>query len=177
MDADDAFTSVTWDRRDDAALHSGSGNGAGASSSRTLDEGGFTSAPGPATPGIDGLTRHALAPLARGTHEADGEQPAWQGFLRVQVCEPRKEHEGTKEMFCSYGIRAEVSACGDRWWERRRGAEMGEMARGRVRRAAGEWQAHSNERRMESCARSVNSCMGDDMPRIGGADAWMLLLA
>ncbi|PWN98814.1 hypothetical protein FA09DRAFT_317585 [Tilletiopsis washingtonensis] len=109
MDADDAFTSVTWDRRDDAALHSGSGNGAGASSSRTLDEGGFTSAPGPATPGIDGLTRHALAPLARGTHEADGEQPAWQGFLRVQVCEPRKEHEGTKEMFCSYGIRAETN--------------------------------------------------------------------
>ena len=35
-------------------------------------------------------------------------------YVRVQVCEPRKEHEGTKEMFCSYGIRAEVSGCGER---------------------------------------------------------------
>lgn len=34
--------------------------------------------------------------------------PRWEGFLMVQVTEPRKEQEGSKEMFVSYGIRAEV---------------------------------------------------------------------
>lgn len=39
----------------------------------------------------------------------DVEPPKWEGYLMVQVTDPRKELENTKEMFISYGIRAEVS--------------------------------------------------------------------
>lgn len=115
MEADDNFTSVTWDRNDDAAFSGAdaafpsSSQTGKASTSEVNAFGSRLGVAGPATPGIDGITRHALAPLARGASEGDGEKPKWQGFLLVQVCEPRRENEGTKEAFISYGIRAEVS--------------------------------------------------------------------
>ncbi|CEH18670.1 Membrane coat complex Retromer, subunit VPS5/SNX1, Sorting nexins, and related PX domain-containing proteins [Ceraceosorus bombacis] len=115
MDGDDAFTSVTWDRSDDAAFNQagsslpGSSGGGKSTTSEDVSFGSSLGPAGPATPGIDGITRHALAPLARGASEGDGERPKWQGFLLVQVCEPRRENEGTKEAFISYGIRAETN--------------------------------------------------------------------
>ncbi|PWN45141.1 hypothetical protein IE81DRAFT_320754 [Ceraceosorus guamensis] len=115
MDGDDAFTSVTWDRSDDAAFNQagsslpGSSGGGKFTTSEDVSFGSSLGPAGPATPGIDGITRHALAPLARGASEGDGERPKWQGSLLVQVCEPRRENEGTKEAFISYGIRAETN--------------------------------------------------------------------
>lgn len=94
---DDAFTSVTWDRRDDPAVTKPSSAHAGAL-------GDIAEA---STSAVGGGVGSAI--LARGSREEEqGEKPTWHGYLMVQVCDPRKENEGTKEMFVSYGIRAEV---------------------------------------------------------------------
>jgi sorting nexin-4 len=118
MDGDeDTFTSVNWDadshnvhipgtslprtpHRTASTTGTSPGGGQGTSS---------TSANAGALAGIDPAS---LAKKAARGNEAEEEYkrtPRWEGFLMVQVTEPRKEQEGTKEVFVSYGIRAEVS--------------------------------------------------------------------
>jgi sorting nexin-4 len=104
-DDDDNFTSITWENADDAKAAAGSSSGhqpsssAAASSSQTP------------TSGVDLVlgTQNLVDPYSRPRVDADHGRPRWEGYLMVQVTEARKEHEGTKEMFVSYGIRAEVS--------------------------------------------------------------------
>lgn len=53
---------------------------------------------------------HSVAdPYSRTRTDREDTEPKWEGFLMVHITEARKEHEATKEMFVSYGIRAEVS--------------------------------------------------------------------
>lgn len=61
---------------------------------------------------LAGIDPASLAKRASRGDEADEQEkrtPRWEGFLMVQVTDPRKEQEGTKEMFVSYGIRAETN--------------------------------------------------------------------
>ncbi|CAO1628724.1 unnamed protein product [Parajaminaea phylloscopi] len=105
-DDDDNFTSITWESAEDAksaALAAGVKAGPSTSSSAH---------PADAPPsGVDlVLGTHSVAdPYSRTRADPDDGEPKWEGYLMVDVTEARKEHEGTKEMFVSYGIRAETN--------------------------------------------------------------------
>lgn len=106
---DDNFTSITWESADDAnsAALAGRAAGAEASSSSAAPPGSSSSQPS----GVDlVLGTHSVAdPYSRKRTDPDDGEPKWEGYLMVNVTEARKEHEGTKEMFVSYGIRAETN--------------------------------------------------------------------
>lgn len=109
---DDQFTSVTWDSGHNDGLTSSSMPGTSLPrTSHPVTPN--TSSAGPSADAILGRDPIHLASSRKGTLSAaadDSRDPRWEGYLLVQVTEPRKEQEGTKEMFVSYGIRAEVSS-------------------------------------------------------------------
>jgi sorting nexin-4 len=43
-------------------------------------------------------------------------EPKWEGYLLVQVKDPIKELEGTKDMYISYLVTAQVSCDGSSYW-------------------------------------------------------------
>lgn len=112
MDGDeDTFTSVNWDA-DSHNVHI-----PGTSLPRTPHRTASTAGTSPggaqstSSGALAGIDPASLAKKAARGNEAEEEYkrtPRWEGFLMVQVTEPRKEQEGTKEVFVSYGIRAEV---------------------------------------------------------------------
>ncbi|EPQ31385.1 uncharacterized protein PFL1_00720 [Pseudozyma flocculosa PF-1] len=98
----DTFTSVTWDNKD-------------AADSQPV----FTSMPNPASdphssspaPGPSSSAAVSAGPsrLATAYDNDDATRLSWAGYLMVQVLDPRKELEGQKDSFISYGIRAETN--------------------------------------------------------------------
>ncbi|GAC74848.1 vacuolar sorting protein VPS1 [Moesziomyces antarcticus T-34] len=100
MDAEeDTFTSVTWENRDAA-----SGSQPVFS---TMPSSSTNAAAGPSTTSASSA---AAAGLARDPFASDDpSELTWAGYLMVQVLEPRKELEGQKDAFISYGIRAETN--------------------------------------------------------------------
>jgi sorting nexin-4 len=119
---DDTFTSVNWDA---PASDAHNANVPGTSLSRTPHRTASTAGPSTGTgaiasssntstlnagalAGIDPMTLAKKVGRGNDAEEEAKRTPRWEGFLMVQVTEPRKEQEGTKEMFVSYGIRAEV---------------------------------------------------------------------
>lgn len=99
---EDAFTSVNWESADDAQQAAANQTQAASSSRNPTQASGVELV----------LGTHSVAdPYSRAIQPDDDKEPKWAGYLLVQVTEARKEHEGTKEMFVSYGIRAEVSCC------------------------------------------------------------------
>lgn len=100
MDAEeDTFTSVTWENRD-AATGSQPVFSTMPSSSTNAAAGPSTTSASSAAAG--GLARDPFA-------SDDPSELTWAGYLMVQVLEPRKELEGQKDAFISYGIRAETN--------------------------------------------------------------------
>jgi len=57
--------------------------------------------------GVGGSGSGAVPVLLSRASETD--LPTWEGYLLVQVTDTRRELEGTKELFVSYGIRAETN--------------------------------------------------------------------
>lgn len=99
---EDAFTSVNWESADDAQQAAANQTQAASSSRNPAQASGVELV----------LGTHSVAdPYSRAIQPDDDKEPKWAGYLLVQVTEARKEHEGTKEMFVSYGIRAEVGLC------------------------------------------------------------------
>lgn len=118
MDGDeDTFTSVNWDAESHTAHIPGTSlprtPHRTATAGPSSGSGGKTASPSGLSAGaLSGVDPTNLAKKAVRGNDAEEEAkrtPRWEGFLMVQVTEPRKEQEGTKEMFVSYGIRAEVS--------------------------------------------------------------------
>lgn len=68
-----------------------------------------SSTSGAALAGVDPVSLAKRASRGDEVDEQEKRTPRWEGFLMVQVTDPRKEQEGTKEMFVSYGIRAETN--------------------------------------------------------------------
>ncbi|CCF48244.1 hypothetical protein NDA11_007678 [Ustilago hordei] len=105
-DEQDTFTSVTWENRDSATSNSQPVFSTTPS---------FTSSSNPnaiAGPSSSSSSSAASSnPLARNVNSSsdDPTSLAWAGYLMVQVTEPRKELEGQKDSFISYGIRAETN--------------------------------------------------------------------
>ncbi|SPO29526.1 related to SNX4 - Sorting NeXin [Ustilago trichophora] len=99
MDAEeDTFTSVTWENRDTTT-------GSQPVFSSTPAFSNSNAIAGPSS----GATSSATG-VARDIHASDDpSQLSWTGYLMVQVLEPRKELEGQKDAFISYGIRAETN--------------------------------------------------------------------
>jgi sorting nexin-4 len=120
---DDTFTSVNWDAPPNdshnphlpgaslprtphrAASTSGPSTGtgaiAGSSTASPLNTGALS--------GVDPMTLAKKSVRGNEAEEEAKRTPRWEGFLMVQVTDNRKEQEGTKDTFVSYGIRAEVS--------------------------------------------------------------------
>ncbi|PWY97164.1 hypothetical protein BCV70DRAFT_167539 [Testicularia cyperi] len=94
MDAEeDTFTSVTWENRD-----------ANPDSQPT-----FTTTPSVGT-SASAAAGPSTSALARNLNASDDPtELSWAGYLMVEVLEPRKELEGQKDSFISYGIRAETN--------------------------------------------------------------------
>lgn len=103
---EDNFTSITWESADNARA-TGAAAAAGASTSAAHHD--DQRAP---PSGVDLVlgTQSLADPYSRPHLDAEDGKPRWEGYLMVQITEARKEHEGTKEQFVSYGIRAEVRA-------------------------------------------------------------------
>lgn len=117
---DDTFTSVNWDADSPNVHIPGTSlprtphRSSASTSGTSPNSGGVAGSSGsPHTAGaLAGVDPVSLAKKAGRGNEAEEEYkrtPRWEGFLMVQVTEPRKEQEGTKEMFVSYGIRAETN--------------------------------------------------------------------
>ncbi|SNX85822.1 related to SNX4 - Sorting NeXin [Melanopsichium pennsylvanicum] len=90
----DTFTSVTWENRDITTPNSQP------VFSTTPSFSSNNAIAGPSTTPSNGL--------ARETND-DPTSLTWSGYLMVHVLEPRKELEGQKDAFISYGIRAETN--------------------------------------------------------------------
>lgn len=103
MDAEeDTFTSVTWENRDTSS------NSQPVFSTTPS----FTSNPNAiAAPSTSSSsTTNPTSALTRDVNASDDPTSlSWTGYLMVQVLEPRKELEGQKDAFISYGIRAETN--------------------------------------------------------------------
>lgn len=124
---EDTFTSVNWDtpaaneqastsNPTTATTTSGQSNNEMPGTSlpraphRTATSTSITSSTsGAALAGIDPASLAKRASRGDEADEKEKRTPRWEGFLMVQVTDPRKEQEGTKEMFVSYGIRAETN--------------------------------------------------------------------
>ncbi len=136
-DQDDQYTSVHWDQ--DATDPSASGSGAAGDDKHnggSSGKGEFSSSSsgGAKSTGLVGMvgggsgysydtslggassssnTGAGYSPaMSRFQAQDRPELPRWQGYLKVQVGDARKEGEGTKDMYISYGVRAEVSKPG-----------------------------------------------------------------
>ena len=97
--ADDGFTSITWDQ---------------APTSHHAPPGIFTDNERPPLPESvpSSVDRADRRPGAMDGASRDGEHtmPSWGGkWMAIEVREPAKEHEGTKEMYVSYAVRTRVS--------------------------------------------------------------------
>ncbi|SOV02750.1 related to SNX4 - Sorting NeXin [Ustilago sp. UG-2017a] len=104
-DEQDTFTSVTWENRDSATSNSQPVFSTTPS---------FTSSSNPnaiAGPSSSSSSSSSSNPLTRNVNSSsdDPTSLAWAGYVMVQVTEPRKELEGQKDSFISYGIRAETN--------------------------------------------------------------------
>lgn len=98
---EDTFTSVTWENRDAA-----SGSQPVFSSTPAFSSSNAIAGPSHSA----GAASSSAAGVARDIHASDDpSQLSWAGYLMVQVLEPRKELEGQKDAFISYGIRAETN--------------------------------------------------------------------
>ncbi|KAJ9474107.1 Sorting nexin-4 [Pseudozyma hubeiensis] len=96
---EDTFTSVTWENRDTSS-------GSQPTFSTTPSFSNSNAIAGPSHL----RTSSSANALARDVHASDDPaQLSWAGYLMVQVVEPRKELEGQKDAFISYGIRAETN--------------------------------------------------------------------
>lgn len=96
---EDTFTSVTWENRENSS-------GSQPTFSTTPSFSNNNAIAGPSHLGASS----SASPLARDVHASDDPtQLSWAGYLMVQVLEPRKELEGQKDAFISYGIRAETN--------------------------------------------------------------------
>lgn len=114
MDPEEDFTSVTWGNQNQPSQ----GEPSSSSVPSTSHSHSHSHARNPSTDahrstgGLEtGLGAIGRSESARALSRAanDVEPPRWEGYLMVQVTDPRKEAENSKEMFISYGIRAEVS--------------------------------------------------------------------
>jgi sorting nexin-4 len=124
---EDTFTSVNWDASTADALQGTTGTGRSSAATQmpgtslpraphrtatSTSVGSSSSATNPRS-ALTGVDPAYLAKKASGRDGDPDEEskrtPRWEGFLMVQVTDPRKEQEGTKEMFVSYGIRAETN--------------------------------------------------------------------
>ena len=111
---EDTFTSVTWDSKQDPESSSQpvftTTQVTGATTSSTglglsLAQGASSTAPPVASSSSATQTASASA-IASANADA---QLSWAGYLMVQLLDPRKELEGQKDAFISYGIRAETN--------------------------------------------------------------------
>lgn len=123
MDAEeDTFTSVNWDtpapseQAGQPSTHASNTQMPGTSlpraPHRTTTSTSVASTGSNTAAALTGVDPAKLARRSsRGNENDDGAKrtPRWEGFLMVQVTDPRKEQEGSKEMFVSYGIRAETN--------------------------------------------------------------------
>lgn len=103
---DDNFTSVTWGSASDAK------QAAAASATPSTSSAPHASSSAAPASGVDlilGTQNLAADPYSRLPVDAEKGKPKWEGYLMVEVTEARKEHEGTKEQYVSYGIRAETN--------------------------------------------------------------------
>jgi sorting nexin-4 len=92
---DDGFTSISWDNKPSQAEHPHS----------TLHT--LTSADPPSV--VEAETRPEA--LKHAQREGEGTVPSWAGrYMAVDVGEPSKEMEGTKEVYISYAVRTRVSS-------------------------------------------------------------------
>lgn len=116
MDDEDTFTSVTWenDDRDRPAVIEAESSPSSPTNANTH----AAQAPSAGTYRPGGGLETGLGAAGVGSSSSaisraaqDLEPPRWEGYLMVQVGEAKKELEGTKETFISYGIKAEVSHC------------------------------------------------------------------
>lgn len=108
MDDEDNFTSITWETANEAEAAAAA---TGAAGPRTASSSSSTQPHPPPSSGVDLVlgTQSLADPYSRPPVNPDDTRPTWEGYLLVEVTEPRKEHEGTKDMFVSYGIRAETN--------------------------------------------------------------------
>ncbi|KDN52362.1 hypothetical protein K437DRAFT_277632 [Tilletiaria anomala UBC 951] len=105
------YTSIHWDAGEPSTSALG---GAGFGDAEAGPSASSATAAGPSHDRSASNTRsaglEAYSPaMMRLSAQDRPELPKWQGFLMVQVCDARKEGEGTKDMFISYGIRAETN--------------------------------------------------------------------
>lgn len=97
--ADDGFTSITWDQPP---------------TSHHAPPGVFTNNERPPLPesvpsSVDRADQRPMA-MEGASREGEHTMPSWGGkWMAVEVREPTKEHEGTKEMYVSYAVRTRVS--------------------------------------------------------------------
>ena len=108
---DDQYASIHWDEQSTTAASGGAqpSTSAGASSLRDT-AGSSLSTQGATSNGGAGLNDGYSPAMSRFSLQDRPELPKWQGFLMVQVSDARKEGEGSRDAYISYGIRAEVSA-------------------------------------------------------------------
>ncbi|PWN53031.1 hypothetical protein IE53DRAFT_325606 [Violaceomyces palustris] len=93
---EDTFTSVTWDNRDDPSSNSQPTFSSTATASISTSK--------------NASLNNTSSSSAAGRSRSSSIPPlVWLGYLMVQVLDPRKELEGQKESFISYGIRAETN--------------------------------------------------------------------
>lgn len=98
---DDGFTSITWDQAPTSSHHAPPGV--------------FTNNERPPLPesvpsSVDRAEQRPMA-MEGASREGEHTMPSWGGkWMAVEVREPTKEHEGTKEMYVSYAVRTRVSA-------------------------------------------------------------------
>lgn len=98
--ADDGFTSITWDQPP-TSQHDPIGVYAN-NERPPLPE----SVPS----SVDRAENRPMA-MEGASREGEHTMPNWGGkWMAIQVREPTKEHEGSKEMFVSYAVRTTVSA-------------------------------------------------------------------
>jgi hypothetical protein len=96
---DDGFTSITWDQPP---------------TSHHAPPGVFTNNERPPLPesvpsSVDRADQRPMA-MEGASREGEHTMPSWGGkWMAVEVREPTKEHEGTKEMYVSYAVRTRVS--------------------------------------------------------------------
>lgn len=98
--ADDGFTSITWDQAPPTSRHAPPEV--------------FTGNERPPLPesvpsSVDRADRRPGA-MEGASREGEHTMPSWGGkWMAIEVREPAKEHEGTKEMYVSYAVRTRVS--------------------------------------------------------------------
>jgi sorting nexin-4 len=96
---DEEFTSVTWDNRP----------------SRSADEHPHSTLHGVTSSDPQQVREAEAKPYALedATREGEGTMPKWAGrWMTIEISEPSKELEGTKEVHVSYAVRTRVSPIG-----------------------------------------------------------------